>query len=103
MLPRLGSNSLNPAWPQLAMIMLALVALHGSWNRSTLSGYKVVSLHFGDEGSVEQRDFLTGFEENEDVIGRPVDIEQGLDGSIYISDDYAGTIYRIGWGRYTCR
>ncbi len=76
----------------------ALVALHGSWNRSTLSGYKIVSLHFGDDGGIEERDFLSGFELNEDVIGRPVDIEQGPDGSIYISDDYSGTIYRVGWG-----
>lgn len=76
----------------------ALIALHGSWNRSVLSGYKVVSVHFGEDGRVEQRDFLTGFELDEDVIGRPVDMEQGPDGAIYISDDYAGTIYRVGWG-----
>ena len=79
----------------------ALVALHGSWNRSVLSGYKVVVLSFADDGSITQEDFLTGFELDEDVIGRPVDIEQGPDGAIYISDDYAGAVYRIGWGDLT--
>ncbi|WP_417460396.1 PQQ-dependent sugar dehydrogenase [Kordiimonas sp.] len=76
----------------------ALVALHGSWNSSKLVGYKVVTLHFGSDGSVTEQDFLTGFEQNEDVIGRPVDIAQGPDGAIYISDDYTGVIYRVGWG-----
>lgn len=76
----------------------ALAALHGSWNRSELAGYKVVSLHFGDDGSIEQRDFLTGFELNEDVIGRPVEMAFGPDGAIYISDDYSGSIYKVGWG-----
>jgi len=77
---------------------VALAALHGSWNRSRLSGYKVVALRFADDGTVSEEDFLTGFERDEDVIGRPVDVEQGPDGAIYVSDDYAGVIYRVTWG-----
>ncbi|MYM61968.1 PQQ-dependent sugar dehydrogenase [Pseudomaricurvus sp. HS19] len=73
----------------------ALVALHGSWNRSKKSGYKVVSLHWPQDGRIQMRDFLTGFEVDEDVIGRPVDIAEGQDGSIYISDDFAGVIWRV--------
>ena len=73
----------------------ALVALHGSWNRSELSGYKVVSLHWEANGEIVERDFMTGFNLNDDVIGRPVDIIEGPDGSFYLSDDYAGAIYRI--------
>lgn len=73
----------------------ALVALHGSWNRSELSGYKVVSLHWDAEGRITERDFLTGFQDGDDVIGRPVDVAEGPDGAIYVSDDYAGAIYRI--------
>lgn len=73
----------------------ALVALHGSWNRSELSGYKVVSLHWDAEGRISQRDFLTGFLAGDDVIGRPVDVAEGPDGAIYVSDDYAAAIYRI--------
>jgi glucose/arabinose dehydrogenase len=76
---------------------VALVALHGSWNRSSPDGYKVVSLHF-DGDDIQERDFLTGFELAGDIIGRPVDVAQDADGAIYISDDYAGAIYRIAPG-----
>lgn len=73
----------------------ALVALHGSWNRTEKDGYKVVSLHWRPDGSIEERDFVVGFELDEDVIGRPVDVAQGADGAFYISDDYAGAVYRV--------
>lgn len=72
----------------------ALVALHGSWNRRRKDGYKVVSLHWTPEG-IEERDFLTGFLVDEDVVGRPVDVAEGPDGSFYVSDDYAGAVYRV--------
>lgn len=75
----------------------ALVALHGSWNRSSPDGYKVVSLHWTDDG-IEERDFLTGFNQDGDISGRPVDVAQGPDGAIYVSDDYAGAIYRVTYG-----
>ena len=75
----------------------ALVALHGSWNRSRKSGYKVMSVHWGPDGAISTRDFLWGFEEGEDVIGRPVSVAEGIDGAIYVSDDYTGTIYRVVW------
>jgi len=72
----------------------ALVALHGSWNRSEPDGYKVVSLHWSAD-RIEERDFLTGFIENGDIRGRPVDVAHGPDGAIYVSDDYAGAVYKI--------
>jgi glucose/arabinose dehydrogenase len=72
----------------------ALVALHGSWNRSEPDGYKVVSLTWTDDG-IEERDFLSGFNFDDDITGRPVDVAQAPDGSIYVSDDYAGAIYRL--------
>ncbi|KZX60338.1 oxidoreductase [Halioglobus sp. HI00S01] len=74
--------------------LVALVALHGSWNRSEPDGYEVVSLHFSDDG-IEERTFLGGFNQNGNILGRPVDVIQGPDGAIYISDDYAGAIYRV--------
>ncbi|BFM15123.1 hypothetical protein R50073_13060 [Maricurvus nonylphenolicus] len=83
-------------WPE-DFQQSALVALHGSWNRSIPDGYRVVSLHWND-GKIERRDFLAGFELDGDVIGRPVDITQGPDGAVYISDDYAGAIYRMAYG-----
>lgn len=76
----------------------ALVALHGSWNRTSKDGYKVVSLHWAPDGTITERDFLTGFLRDEHVSGRPVDVAQGPDGAIYVSDDYAGAIYRIVTG-----
>jgi mono/diheme cytochrome c family protein len=71
------------------------VALHGSWNRTRKDGYKVVSLHWQADGGIEERDFLVGFLEADHVIGRPVDVAEGPDGAIYVSDDYAGAVYRV--------
>lgn len=74
----------------------ALVALHGSWNRTEPDGYKVVALHWDQQGKITSEDFVSGFlRPDNDVIGRPVDIEEGMGGSIFISDDYAGAIYRV--------
>jgi glucose/arabinose dehydrogenase len=72
----------------------AFVALHGSWNRSRKDGYKVVSLHFG-AGGIEARDFMTGFLEDEAVIGRPAELAEGPDGALYVADDHAGVVYRV--------
>jgi glucose/arabinose dehydrogenase len=84
----------HPAQPE-AYRHAALAALHGSWNRSRKDGYKVASLHWGEDGVITPRDFIWGFEKEEDVIGRPVDVAEGPDGSIYVSDDYAGLIFRV--------
>lgn len=84
----------HPSTPK-ALQGAALVALHGSWNRSELDGYEVVSLHWDDQGKITERSFVSGFEKDGDVIGRPVDIAEGPGGEIYISDDYAGAIYRV--------
>lgn len=77
----------------------ALVALHGSWNRSTKQGYKVVSLHFDEHGKITEKDFISGFEIDEHVVGRPVDIVEADNGSIFISDDYSGRIYRVWYNK----
>jgi glucose/arabinose dehydrogenase len=76
----------------------AIVALHGSWNRSRKDGYKVVSLHFATDGSIEERDFVTGFLADDVAIGRPAEVAEGPDGSIYVSDDYGSAVYRIRYG-----
>ena len=73
----------------------AFVALHGSWNRTKKSGYKVVLLEWRPDGSIAESDFLTGFEVDENVIGRPVDVLDGPDGALYVSDDFAGAVYRV--------
>jgi glucose/arabinose dehydrogenase len=73
----------------------ALVALHGSWNRRTPDGYKVVALHWRDDGTIEESDFLTGFLNEDGIIGRPAFVTEGPDGAIFVSDDYAGVVYRV--------
>ncbi len=73
----------------------ALVAQHGSWNRSRPIGYKVVRLDFDAAGSIKQSDFLTGFLQNGRPIGRPVDTLALGDGSLLISDDYRGVILKM--------
>jgi glucose/arabinose dehydrogenase len=83
------------AWPE-PYRHAAVVALHGSWNRTRKDGYRVVSLHWSADGRIEERPFLTGFLRREEVIGRPVDVAEGPDGAVYVSDDYAGAIYRVG-------
>jgi glucose/arabinose dehydrogenase len=55
----------------------------------------VVLLEWDSAGRIRESDFATGFELDEDVIGRPVDVAEGPDGSLYISDDYSGSIYRV--------
>ena len=73
----------------------AFVAQHGSWNRTRKSGYRVVLVEWGPDGSVSESDFATGWEIDEDVIGRPVDVVEALDGSLFVSDDYGGVVYRV--------
>lgn len=68
------------------------VAFHGSWNRKVPTGYKIVSI---DMDSFAVRDFATGWLSGSNVLGRPVDIIVADDGSLFVSDDNAGKIYRI--------
>jgi glucose/arabinose dehydrogenase len=72
----------------------ALVTEHGSWNRSTKDGYQVVALTWRD-GAISAAPFLTGFLKDGVVSGRPVDIAEAPDGTIYISDDFSGVIWRV--------
>ena len=75
----------------------AFVAQHGSWNRSSKVGYQVVRVLFDEAGHVTgQMPFITGWlRANGTVSGRPVDIEELPDGSILVSDDRTGRIYRV--------
>lgn len=73
----------------------ALVARHGSWNRSKNSGYDVVRLDWKADGRIVETPFLTGFSIKQEVSGRPVDIIETGDGTLYLSDDGEGVIYKI--------
>lgn len=71
-----------------------LVAEHGSWNSSVPVGYKVVRLK-SSGGSWSSSDFLTGFLKGSAAIGRPVDVLPMPDGSVLVSDDKAGAIWKV--------
>ncbi|MDE1183618.1 MAG: sorbosone dehydrogenase family protein [Paraburkholderia sp.] len=73
------------------------IAEHGSWNRSKKSGYRVVRITVNPDGSGAQQDvFAEGWlMPDQSVWGRPADVLPMPDGSLLISDDYAGAIYRV--------
>ncbi|MBK8083751.1 MAG: sorbosone dehydrogenase family protein [Devosia sp.] len=75
----------------------AFVALHGSWNRGSRTGYKVVRLEFEDgRPTGVYEDFVTGFVlADGSVWGRPVGVAVAPDGALYISDDGSGSIWRV--------
>jgi glucose/arabinose dehydrogenase len=74
----------------------ALVAFHGSWNRTVPTGAKVVRVRIQDGRPVAYEDFVTGWQgPNGRRWGRPVDVLVHRDGSILISDDSDGVIYRV--------
>jgi glucose/arabinose dehydrogenase len=83
----------------------AFVALHGSWNRQKLSGYKVVRIKFDDKGKLEgnsYEEFLSGWlpdENSNEVWGRPVGLLVHSDGSLLIADDGGRKIWRVSYGK----
>lgn len=75
----------------------ALIAEHGSWNRSEKVGYRISQVIFDAKGNpISYEPFITGWlQSEEDIKGRPVSILQLKDGSILISNDETGKIYRV--------
>jgi glucose/arabinose dehydrogenase len=81
-------------------------AFHGSWNRSVPTGYKVVRIKLDDKGQPVggAQDFITGWLAPGETkrgrwMGRPVGIAFGSDGSMYITDDSGGLVYRVTYGK----
>ena len=75
------------------------IAFHGSWNRTVPTGYKVVHVPFQGEEIGSLQDFAVGWlREDGSKWGRPVDVLTGPDGSLLISDDGEGFIYRVFYG-----
>lgn len=80
----------------------AFVSLHGSWNRTLATGYKIVRIRFEDGRPVGgYENFATGFwfegERNPQLYGRPVGLVVAGDGSLLIADDGADVVWRISW------
>jgi len=75
-----------------------LVALHGSWNRSEPSGYKIVRYDLDRDGKLlneNPTDFISGWLVKDGALGRPVDLVFDIKGDLYVSDDKAAVIYKI--------
>ena len=74
------------------------VAEHGSWNRTVPIGYRIMFTSLKPDGTADKTEiFADGFLDKDTgiALGRPVDVAQLKDGSLLVSDDFAGAIYRI--------
>jgi glucose/arabinose dehydrogenase len=75
------------------------IARHGSWNKTHKIGGDIYVVTLNKDGTVKsQEPFLTGFLQDNNYIGRPVDVMNMPDGSILISDDWNGAVYRVSYG-----
>jgi len=75
------------------------IARHGSWNKTKKIGGDVIVALLNPNGSVKAWEpFLTGFLKDNQYSGRPIDVQVMKDGSLLVSDDYGGAIYRVTYG-----
>jgi glucose/arabinose dehydrogenase len=79
------------------------IAMHGSWNRSNKQGYNVMRVQVDGKGGARMTPFLEGFlqdpKADPPMWGRPVDVLVMRDGSMLVSDDYNGVIYRVSYAK----
>jgi len=74
------------------------IAEHGSWNRSVPIGYRVMLVRLDGNDVTSYEVFAEGWlGDDDEVSGRPVDVQVMPDGALLVSDDYAGRIYRISY------
>jgi glucose/arabinose dehydrogenase len=73
------------------------IAEHGSWNRSSKIGYRVMLVTLDGDRVTNYEPFAEGWKQGEDAWGRPVDVLVMPDGALLVSDDKAGVIYRISY------
>jgi glucose/arabinose dehydrogenase len=93
---RFNTGNMFPAKYKNAIFL----ARHGSWNRTNKFGGDIVAIFLNKDGSFKSMEpFITGFLVDNKYIGRPVDVEFMKDGSMLISDDWNGAIYRITYGK----
>jgi glucose/arabinose dehydrogenase len=98
----LGLSFLQNSKIPLPFRNAAVTALHGSWNRTRKTGYKVIIFPWLANGRPgQQADLVSGWldDESQRAWGRPVDAVPDLDGNLLISDDASGTIYKLSFAR----
>ena len=92
---RFYTGSMFPAKYKNAIFL----ARHGSWNRTKKFGGDILVVYLNKDGTLKSSEvFLTGFLQNNNYIGRPVDVMNMPDGSMLISDDWNGAVYRLTYG-----
>jgi glucose/arabinose dehydrogenase len=92
---RFYTGSMFPAKYKNAIFL----ARHGSWNRTKKFGGDILVVYLNKDGTVKSSEvFLSGFLQNNNYIGRPVDVMNMPDGSMLISDDWNGAVYRLTYG-----
>ena len=80
------------------------IARHGSWNRTKKIGGDIVVAKLSEDGAVKSIEpFITGFIEKNNYVGRPADVEFVKDGSMLISDDFNGAVYRVTYSSTVAR
>jgi glucose/arabinose dehydrogenase len=72
-----------------------IIAEHGSWNRTKKSGYRVMTVRLNGNKVVSYEPLIEGFMQDEKAWGRPADVQPLPDGSLLVSDDQAGAVYRV--------
>jgi glucose/arabinose dehydrogenase len=77
----------------------AIIAEHGSWNRSKKSGYRVMTVRLDGDRVVSYQPLIDGFQHNETAQGRPTDVLVMPDGALLVADDLAGTVYRVSYSQ----
>lgn len=73
------------------------IAEHGSWNRTTPIGYRITTVTVKEGGAFRYETFAEGWLQGRTAWGRPVDVLSMPDGSLLVSDDRAGALYRISY------
>lgn len=75
----------------------AFIAEHGSWNRKQPNGYRIMVVKLEGNKATSYQPFASGFNDGKETFGRPVDLLVLGDGSLLVSDDLAGAVYRISY------
>jgi glucose/arabinose dehydrogenase len=92
---RFYTGKMFPAKYQNAIFL----ARHGPWNRTQKYAADVVAVFIDEKGNAKMEPFLTGLVENNQYLGRPADVMVMKDGSLLVSDDHNGAIYRVTYGK----